>query len=592
MKQRKSVAFTSLLLCFAMVLSMCTFLSFGVSAAEIEVPAGKVWNGKDKSTSLSGSGVEGDAYLISTPADWAYFADQINAGVDLDKHYELTADLWLNDPGSYELWLSLNEETLNEETKKASGALVSNGAAELGLNATPIVASTSAKAFTGTFNGGGYTIYGAFGNASNAALFGFVNGATIENLNVSHSAFYSGGSACGNSAASIVSQVSGAVHISNCHVSMCTNGASCAAGGIVGYVNTNGQVYMSKCSFDGNLFATGSDESSTVGGMVGASKTNMYYYFDDCVTRGRYVAVQMSASGLYGYHGTTTIVCANKCVNYADVISYGAMAGGMLSVTASQYSEDRAYHFYNCANYGAIEGVTYAGGCVARLSQQHKVVLNIYNFHSNGTVTAGEGGCAGGLVGMFSQAGADACTTNIYNCVSEGTVTGTNAGALIADVQSFVNASTGAQTKPNLNGANNFVVGAAFSAAADAELLTKITYAEMSGNLAAINEALNDYAEGKVYTRTDTGTGYTITVTLEKWSLGSSVTYTVTFLNKDGAELEVQSIPENTAATPPKAPAVEAMDFAGWENVATGEIIEDFSSITADLTVRYLKGNI
>ena len=55
-------------------------------------------------------------------------------------------------------------------------------------------------------------------------------------------------------------------------------------------------------------------------------------------------------------------------------------------------------------------------------------------------------------------------------------------------------------------------------------------------------------------------------------------TYTVTFLDKDGATIDEQTIDYNEAAEAPDAPEVEGYHFTGWD--------EDFEHITSDLTVQ------
>uniref|UniRef100_UPI0018906864 Ig-like domain-containing protein n=1 Tax=Aliidiomarina indica TaxID=2749147 RepID=UPI0018906864 len=55
-------------------------------------------------------------------------------------------------------------------------------------------------------------------------------------------------------------------------------------------------------------------------------------------------------------------------------------------------------------------------------------------------------------------------------------------------------------------------------------------------------------------------------------------TYTVTFINYDGAELKVQEVAHGEAATAPSDPTREGYTFTGWDP-------EDFSQVVSDLTV-------
>ena len=58
------------------------------------------------------------------------------------------------------------------------------------------------------------------------------------------------------------------------------------------------------------------------------------------------------------------------------------------------------------------------------------------------------------------------------------------------------------------------------------------------------------------------------------------ITFTVTFVDKDGKELSKVTVEKDAAATAPEAPAVEGYEFKGWD--------KDFSKVTEDLTVKAL----
>jgi len=57
-------------------------------------------------------------------------------------------------------------------------------------------------------------------------------------------------------------------------------------------------------------------------------------------------------------------------------------------------------------------------------------------------------------------------------------------------------------------------------------------------------------------------------------------TYTVTFVGKDGVAIKTESVSHGTAATAPEAPVVEGYTFIGWDNA--------FDSVKDDLTVTAL----
>lgn len=142
MKQR----ITSLLLCFAMVLSLCTFLSFGSAAAEAEeittVPEGKeIWDGTVADSYEGGDGTAENPYQISNGAQLALLAEKVNAGEGAEACYVLTQDIYLNDTADYANW---KDTTTGLNSWMGIGSL---------LNDTT---------FKGVFDGANYTIYGMY----------------------------------------------------------------------------------------------------------------------------------------------------------------------------------------------------------------------------------------------------------------------------------------------------------------------------------------------------------------------------------------------------------------------------------------------
>ena len=131
----------TLAIILALVMSLSLLGAFGASAAE-------VYDGTSVSASLAGAGTEADPYLIANGADLAYFAANAVAGAS----YKLTADIvWANAP------------TAN--------------------NWTPV------PAFSGTFDGNGYSISGLYcvGETNVAFLATTEAAAVIKNLTIKDS---------------------------------------------------------------------------------------------------------------------------------------------------------------------------------------------------------------------------------------------------------------------------------------------------------------------------------------------------------------------------------------------------------------------
>lgn len=127
---------------------------------------------------------------------------------------------------------------------------------------TPI--GNSSNLYTGTFDGGGYTITLSINTSSDCqGLFGYVGSCTIKNVTV-------GGTVIGNTCVGgIAARVnSGGANITNCHNNAAITGKD-HVGGILGIVNYSdtGTTTIKNCSNTGNIKATNS--AGAVGGILG-----------------------------------------------------------------------------------------------------------------------------------------------------------------------------------------------------------------------------------------------------------------------------------------------------------------------------------
>ena len=137
-----------------------------------EYPTGEIWDGTYADSYAGGSGTAGDPYLIETAEQLArmigydvntnYTGDITNGSTN--KYYKLTADIYLNDV-SADNWYE--ESNLNEWY------------------------GTPKSRFCGSFDGGGYTVYGLYGSGTESfgGLFPRIDAwdadRTIENLRIS-----------------------------------------------------------------------------------------------------------------------------------------------------------------------------------------------------------------------------------------------------------------------------------------------------------------------------------------------------------------------------------------------------------------------
>lgn len=188
---------------------MCTLLllycPFGFAAI--------VWDGTSKEPWTKGSGTESDPYLIETPANLAYLAEQVQNGQTYEKTYFMqTNDIDLNNKGCQ-------------------------------------VGSSSSRCFWGIYNGGQKQVINVSG-----CLFGYIKSATIQNLTIA-----------GTSTYPMINNANGNVFLVNCH----NKSTSKITQGGAGLVNVaeQGCITLENCSNSATI--TGSYVDKTNGKYVG-----------------------------------------------------------------------------------------------------------------------------------------------------------------------------------------------------------------------------------------------------------------------------------------------------------------------------------
>ena len=308
----------------------------------------------------------------------------------------------------------------------------------------------SSTKFSGTFDGKNHTISNFKTSGQYSGLFGYVNGARIQNLTVNVT-----NNAGATSAAGLVGVVNGTTTIRNCTVNGtisgthqvggfvgfaqgvyqdntlvlpcnltiegCTNNATVtttsqasdnnrtSAGGFVGYVNAGATVTIKsytdengqtkKSTNNGKISTTSSADNKGVGGFVGYSYGKIT--LTDCVNeKNATITGKERVGGLVGYIGKADSdsqkeMVISGCENKAAVTSnstndvYGI--GGIVG-----YNSGHKVAMTNCINSGAITGTHETAGIIGY--SDHSDISNCTN---SGAVSgfATVGGIVGKMVG-------------------------------------------------------------------------------------------------------------------------------------------------------------------------------------------------
>lgn len=264
-----------------------------------------------------GTGTEADPFLIENAQQLAYLAYRVNNGFDAggshvsnhDYHYKLMTDVNLNGSEDFQ-WTPIGYWNSNSDY----------------------------QCFGGHFDGNDHKISGVYINstANRVGFWGFVNGATIENLGVNGSLI----TTTGETAGGIIGVADGTNIIINC----CNTGtvSSIYSGGIVGYVT--GSVNITNCYNTENVYSS--------------NPNNWYYSF---------------SGGIVGYANTANIT---NCYNTGTMSSY-SFPGGIVGYA-------NMANITNCYNTGAVSSSysSYCGGIVG--GEDNGTVTNCYYLNTCG----------------------------------------------------------------------------------------------------------------------------------------------------------------------------------------------------------------
>ena len=331
-----------------------------------------------------------------------------------------------------------------------------------GVEIVPI--GTATVKFAGTFDGLGNTIDNMQLTGDSDAekmavgLFGYVNGATIRNLQIGagSSVTFSGDTtACegvaavvGNARSINLSNVSSAASVTSKDeasagiignlvggtslIINCTNSGKidvgANSGGIIGLLNGTDGVVIENCLNTGDVTNTITNGTDRIGGIVGtcniAASSSYALVLRNCVNAGNVITNKRWAGGLIGYAAAKLQI--ENCTNSGNVQAYQEVGGLVGHIDSYQSNAAQGGTITNCVNTGTVTFTTttknvgqMAAGILARAASGVTLsgCMNFGRIYS----TTGKG-VGGGIVGSSQTQESTNGKVIIQNCTNYGPI--------------------------------------------------------------------------------------------------------------------------------------------------------------------------
>ncbi|MFM2139612.1 MAG: hypothetical protein RJA57_1919 [Bacteroidota bacterium] len=310
------------------------------------------------------------------------------------------------------------------------------------------VGNQSSGSFNGNYDGQGFTISNLYMNRSPhyVALFGYINNATIKNMNLLNPTILvgsTGGSASNGYSGNAIFVASGSGTIDNIHIT----GGTLTVNSWHGYIGGMlGRVYMvnaTNCSVNASISAT-TTYGGNSGGFIGYSESGTCT-FTNCYASGSFNSSNLSNCG--GFTGG----------------SYGGN-----------------YTYRRCGTSVNVTLSNYAGGFAGLVYDQYATFTDCY---ATGNVSSN---FAGGFFSWSQSTGGSV----FQRCYASGTVSGSNSGGFGGTTQSthsYTACYWNTQTTGKSNGFGNLTNNANVAGKTTAEFQNQSTYSGWD----FINESAN-----------------------------------------------------------------------------------------------------
>ena len=440
----KSVSFILAILLTILSMPYDT-LFLGADAVEVTDPAATepiVWDGTVATSFEGGKGSQTDPYIIATPQQLAFLAQQVNSGTNYsERYFEITNNFLLNDgifsrtfdsqknfigvtytannstgnsdwlqnhyllgvgvrdvstSNQYEAgqWYKYNTETSTYDAVSTIPA----------LNSWTAIGNKTYQ-FKGYLNGGGHYIKGLYINNESdyQGLFGYAYNydyAFFENITIANS--YVKGN-------NFVGALSGYLNgkIANCTNDSVIIAKSSCAGGVVGYI-VGDALNSANLGTVISLTSGGSGYETGTGGVVGNGSGDTV---QNCYNQGK-VYGPSYVGGVVGWSFCDISNCYNSgdvaglgLGAYEDVAGGGTQIGGVVGSANGNVKK--------CYNTGKIMGSGNVGGIVG--VAEGSVNTEISNCYNTGSIKGRN--LLGGICGA-------AASNHIVNCHNQGSVQG------------------------------------------------------------------------------------------------------------------------------------------------------------------------
>ena len=332
--------------------------------------------------------------------------------------------------------------------------------------------------FSGVLEGNNYKIFNLYNKDienSNQGLFGYLENATIQNLEINS------GSVSGiDYVGSIVGKAKN-INIINCINNVEITAENGYAGGIAGLIEENGTI--ERCVNNSSISSTeyANDTKDTfIGGIIGASYANI----SESTNNGNITSIYSATGGIAGESFKEISNCDNNgivqvtgkninsdstiggivgyiengkvenCNNNNEVKSEGNCVGGVVGISSSS-------EILNCNNISqvTVNNGSSVGGILGLFGGSQRVIENCSNSGNiidNGSSLIDGNSLVGGICGQAQNALINSCT-NIGNVTSNGPYVGGICGTTLNSITNSQNSGNITVNKPN--SANNSCAG-------------------------------------------------------------------------------------------------------------------------------------